>query len=63
MTTKKIVSDNTEVEENMIEVDVWLRRQEELRIKAIAGRNDIQASLNEPFPKEVERQLKRAEPR
>jgi recombination DNA repair RAD52 pathway protein len=43
----------------MIDVDVWLRRQEELRIKAIAGRNDIQASLNEPFPKEVERQLKK----
>ena len=59
MTTKKIALDNTETEENMIDVDVWLRRQEELRIKAIAGRNDIQASLNEPFPKEVERQLKK----
>jgi recombination DNA repair RAD52 pathway protein len=59
MTTKKIALDNTEAEENMIDVDVWLRRQEELRIKAIAGRNDIQASLNEPFPKEVERQLKK----
>ena len=59
MTAKKIALDNTETEENMIDVDVWLRRQEELRIKAIAGRNDIQASLNEPFPKEVERQLKK----
>ncbi len=59
MTTKKITLENTEAEENMIDVDVWLRRQEELRIKAIAGRNDIQASLNEPFPKEVERQLKK----
>ena len=59
MTTKKIALDNTETEENMIEVDVWLRRQEELRIKAIAGRNDIQALLNEAFPKEVERQLKK----
>jgi recombination DNA repair RAD52 pathway protein len=59
MTTKKIALENTEAEENMIDVDVWLRRQEELRIKAIAGRNDIQASLNEPFPKEVERQLKK----
>lgn len=59
MTTKKIALDNTETEENMIDVDVWLRRQEELRIKAIAGRNDIQALLNEAFPKEVERQLKK----
>lgn len=59
MTTKKIALDNTETEENMIDVDVWLRRQEELRIKAIAGRNDIQALLNESFPKEVERQLKK----
>ena len=59
MTTKKIALDNTETEENLIDVDVWLRRQEELRIKAIAGRNDIQALLNEAFPKEVERQLKK----
>ena len=59
MTTKKIALDNTETEENVIDVDVWLRRQEELRIKAIAGRNDIQALLNEAFPKEVERQLKK----
>ena len=59
MTTKKIALDNTETEENMIDVDVWLRRQEELRIKSIAGRNDIQALLNEAFPKEVERQLKK----
>ena len=59
MTAKKIALDNTETEENVIDVDVWLRRQEELRIKAIAGRNEIQASLNEAFPKEVERQLKK----
>lgn len=59
MTTKKIALDNTEAGENMIDVDVWLRRQEELRIKAISARNDTQASLNEPFPKEVERQLKK----
>ena len=59
MTTKKIGSDNTEVEANTLDEDVYFRRLKEVRIKQIAERNEIQVSLNEPFPKEVERQLKK----
>jgi hypothetical protein len=59
MATKKIGSEDTGVEENMNTEEMWTRRQEEMRVKAVAERNSIQASLNEPFPKEVERQLKK----
>lgn len=60
MATKKIDStEETEVVENMNTEEVWARRQEEMRLKAVAERNSIQTSLNEAFPKEVERQLKK----
>lgn len=59
MATKKIGLEDIEIEENMKTEESWARRQDEMRVKAVAERNGTQASLNEPFPKEVERQLKK----
>jgi hypothetical protein len=65
MATKKIETVETEsVEETVAENPrdthmEWERMQEEQRQKSDARRNAMQSSMNEPFPKEVERQLKK----
>lgn len=59
MVTKKI--DTEEVVATSVHQSEhnWAKQQEEIRLKAVADRNATQSSLNEPFPKEVERQLKK----
>jgi hypothetical protein len=65
MATKKIETVETEsveetVAENPRDIHMeWERMQEEQRQKNDVRRNAMQSSMNEPFPKEVERQLKK----
>lgn len=65
MATKKVETVETETLEETLATNPsefhmeWERHQEEQREKANARRNAMQSSMNEPFPKEVERQLKK----
>jgi hypothetical protein len=49
----------TEVVATSLDDFDWVKHREEERLKAIAERNEMQTLLNESFPKEVERQLKK----